>query len=364
MVDVVLTVQPGLSPMGGSSKRRRGSFATLQRSYRMPAPVQPEPMNLAAATEEYGESSWGGVSSETYPAAAISSEALQLTPPPGTRYWRVRGWSSRALPTPRDLFIHLPEAYLSQPERRFPVLLLHDGQNLFDGELSYIKGSTWRCGETADAEIAAGRVAPLILVGVGNTGTERMTEYTPTADTRLGGGKGRLYADALVNELLPALQRDLRLAGEPQNTGIAGSSLGGLISLAIALQYAQIFGKVGALSPSVWWDRRSILDELRALPAKLPLTVWLDMGTSEGQIHLRDTDLLAHLLERKGWKMDARSTPPKPTGLKRLGSPFESYVPAKDGPADLHYERVPNGLHNEAAWAARFGEVLRFLFPA
>ncbi len=329
----------------------------------MIAPPQSEPLDLPALPERE-KTAPGGLLRQSDPLNVVTSGALQLTPLPETRYWRVQNWSSQALPSPRDLFIHLPEAYFSELERCFPILLLHDGQNLFDGALSYIKGNTWRCGESADAEVAAGRVESLILVGVGNAGAERMAEYTPTADTRLGGGKGRLYAEALVNELLPVLRRDLRLAEGPGNTGIAGSSLGGLISLAIGLQYPQVFGKVGALSPSIWWDHRSILDEVRALPAKLPLRVWLDMGTAEGQIHLRDTDLLAYLLERKGWKMDARSTPPKPAGLKRFGSPFERYAPAVDGPADLHYERVPNGVHNESAWAARFGEVLRFLFPA
>ncbi len=296
----------------------------------------------------------------------VSTADLSLVPADSdTRYWRIRNWSSDALPTPRDLFLHLPEEYLAEPSRSFPVLLLHDGQNLFDGELSYVKGSTWQCGSTADSETAAGRVAPVILVGVGNTGVERMMEYTPSADVRLGGGKGPLYAQALVEELLPVLRRDLRILPEPENTGLAGSSLGGLISLAIAFQYPQIFGKVGVLSPSVWWDKRCILDDVRALSLPLPLRIWLDMGTAEGQVHVRDADLLAHLLEGKGWKLDSRSTPPAPTKVRRLASPFErTFIVPKMALADLHYERVPGALHNEAAWSARFGAVLRFLFPA
>ncbi len=296
---------------------------------------------------------------------SIETSSLSLRPPvDGSRYWRIQNWRSNALPTPRDLFVHLPEEYLQEPDRSFPVLLLHDGQNLFDGDLSYVKGSTWRCGSTADEQIARSAVMPLVLVGIGNTGVERMAEYTPTSDTRLGGGKGPLYAKLLVEELLPVLLRDLRLQPGAENTGIAGSSLGGLISLAIGLQYPQVFGKVGVLSPSIWWDKRSILDEVRSLAERLPLKIWLDMGTAEGQIHLRDADLLAHLLERKGWRMDAVSTPPKPVGVRRLASPFERPVSPKLGPANLHYERVPWGLHNETAWAARFGDVLRFLFPA
>lgn len=343
--------------------------ATLLKSYPMPASTQTE--QEIAASDEAGQTAF--VSREEI-TTEIVTDTLDLTPPdPRTRYWRIQSWRSDALPTPRDLFVHLPKAYLLQPERAFPVLLLHDGQNLFDGDLSYLKGSTWRCGETADEEANRGTAQPVILLGIGNTGIDRMAEYTPTADTRLGGGNGPRYAELLVQELLPRLRRDLRLLPGPQHTGIAGSSLGGLISLAIGLQYPQIFGKVGVLSPSIWWNKRAILDEVRALQGKLPLRIWLDMGTAEGQVHLRDADLLAHLLHRKGWRLDADPTPPKPAGLRRLASPLErdSRPDASAAPdlhyyaaPDLHYERVLHGLHTEAAWAARFGQALRFLFPA
>ena len=252
------------------------------------------------------------------------------------RYFRIRDWTSKFLPTPRDLFIYLPQAYLTQPDRAFPLLMLHDGQNLFDGDLSYVKDSTWRVGSTADEEIEAGRVEPLVILGVGNTGAQRMAEYTPTADRRLSGGKGRLYARLLVEELLPMMASGYRILPGPMHTGVGGSSLGGLISLAIGLRYPNVFGRIGVLSPSIWWDDRTILKDVRSLEEPLPLRIWLDMGTAEGLRHLRDTDLLAHLLEAKGWR----------AGL------------------DLLYRVVPEGVHNEAAWAARFGDVLRFLFPA
>ena len=251
------------------------------------------------------------------------------------RYRRIPEWVSRFLPTPRDLFVYLPKAYFADPERHFPVLLLHDGQNLFDGGLSYVKGSTWCVGSTADAEMAAGRVEPAILVGIANTGVERMAEYTPTRDRRLGGGKGRQYARLLVEELLPMLRSEYRVLPGPENAGIAGSSLGGLISLAIALRYPNQFSRVGVISPSIWWDDRTILKDVRSLPGRLPLKIWLDMGTAEGLRHVRDADLLAHLLESKGW------TPG----------------------TDLLYRTIPGGLHNENAWAARFAEILQFLFP-
>jgi predicted alpha/beta superfamily hydrolase len=251
------------------------------------------------------------------------------------RYLRIRDWVSNFLPTPRDLFVYLPEAYLREPDRNFPVLILHDGQNLFDGDLSYVKGSTWRAGSTADEEIAGGRVEPIILVGVANTGVERMAEYTPTVDYRLGGGRGPFYARLLIEELLPLLRQQYRILPGPENTGIAGASLGGLISLAIGLRHADVFGRVGVLSPSIWWNNRAILRDVRALKAALPIRIWLDMGTAEGLRHLRDADLLSQLLQSKGWQSGG----------------------------DLAYHRIPDGLHNEPAWADRFAQVLQFLFP-
>jgi predicted alpha/beta superfamily hydrolase len=270
-----------------------------------------------------------------YPDSAQIDAALSAADAQG-RYIRVLDWTSDILPTPRDLFIYLPEAYLQDSTRSFPLLLLHDGQNLFDGYLSYVKGSTWQAGSTADQEIAAGVVQPLILVGIGNTGAERMSEYTPTPDQRLGGGQGPLYARMLVEELLPWLQERYRIRSGPESTGIAGASLGGLISLAIGLRYPHVFGRIGVLSPSVWWDDRTILKDVASLPAHLPLRIWLDIGMAEGLQHVRDTNLLAKRLQDKGWLAGQ----------------------------DLLFRRIPGAAHSEEAWAARFAEVLRFLFPA
>jgi predicted alpha/beta superfamily hydrolase len=252
------------------------------------------------------------------------------------RYLRIRDWQSRSLATSRDIFLYLPEAYLTDPERSFPVLVMHDGQNLFDSHLSYVKGSTWRAGDAADREIAAGRVEPLILVGVANTGPDRMAEYTPTADHRLGGGRGPFYARLLIEDLLPMLCSNYRLLTGPEHTGLAGSSLGGLISLAIGLQHPGVFGKVGVLSPSIWWDNRVILRDVRFLSGPLPLRIWLDMGTGEGQRYLNDADTLSLLLQEKGWV----------EGI------------------DLEYHKFAGALHNEDAWANRLPQVLRYLFPA
>ena len=248
----------------------------------------------------------------------------------------IRGFHSEYLPDDRDILIWLPPVYGTEPDRRFSVLYLHDGQNLIDGRLSYIPGRTWNAHTTADRLARESLIEPLILVGVNNTGLRRMPEYTPSKDRRFGGGEGPLYGRLLIDELKPLIDASLRTKPDTANTGLAGSSLGGLISLALGLDYPHIFGKLGVLSPSVWWNGRDILARLAAADPQPRPRIWLDMGISEGLRHLRDCDLLAHRLQARGWREDV----------------------------DLKYMRVPGGLHDEDAWARRFDRVLKWLFPA
>ena len=245
-------------------------------------------------------------------------------------------FASGLLKNRRDLIVYLPPGYDDQPKRRFPVLYLHDGQNLFDGATSFIPGMDWHVGQTADACIAAGRVEPLIIVGVYNTGKQRLGEYTPTRAPRLGGGRANRYAKFLLEEVRPFLERNYRVLQGVENTGIGGSSLGGLVSLYLGLRRPNIFGKIAALSPSVWWNQRVIL-RFAAAAKVCPLPrIWLDIGTREGPRIVDDVERFRDILLGKGWQLER----------------------------DLHYQRVEGAEHNEAAWAGRVGPFLQFLFPA
>jgi predicted alpha/beta superfamily hydrolase len=269
------------------------------------------------------------------PANVNTPSALDENP----IYLRLQEFRSRWLPSRRDVFVYLPKAYFAEPERRFPVFYLHDGQNLFDGRSSYIADHTWCVSETADALTEAGKIEPVIFVGVANTGVRRMMEYTPTRDARLGGGGGDRYGRLLVEELKPLVDSTFRTLAGPEQTAMGGSSLGGLITLSLGLAYPQVFGKLAVMSPSVWWDKRSLLNivsEFRASDSRPRPKVWLDMGTGEGLKHLRDTDLLHRRLKLRGWR-DGR---------------------------DMAYLRVDGAFHTEDAWAQRFDRVLEFLFPA
>lgn len=273
-----------------------------------------------------------GDASELLPLDTAMPNELDDNP----RYRVIRKFRSHFLPDARDVSIYLPEAYLAQPRRRFPVFYLHDGQNLFDTRTSYVPGRTWRAHTTADILTREGLMELVILVGINNTGARRMAEYTPTRDPRLGGGEGHRYGLLLTRELKPAIDKRFRTLTDPENTALGGSSLGGLISLALGLEFSDVFGKLAVMSPSVWWNQRSILPRVNAARPRPHLKIWLDMGTAEGLRHLRDTDLLHRRLNVRGWR---------------------------DG-EDLAYLRVTGATHDEESWAQRFDEVLRFLFPA
>jgi predicted alpha/beta superfamily hydrolase len=243
---------------------------------------------------------------------------------------------SNILSADRDIIVYVPEGY-DESDRRYPVLYLHDGQNLFDRKTAYVKGRIWAVHETADRLIAEGAVEPLIIVGIYNTGAHRLAEYTPTRNQKMGGGDADLYGLMLIEEVKPFIDNEYRTLGDRENTGLGGSSLGGLVTLFLGLAHPNVFGKLAVLSPSVWWDHKSILAFVNEAEPEIRPRIWLDMGTREGgKSSLNDSVLLHKLLLKRGWRDNE----------------------------DLLYMRVEGGTHDEAAWAKRVEPFLRFLFPA
>jgi enterochelin esterase-like enzyme len=247
------------------------------------------------------------------------------------------GFASRFLAGERDISVYVPPDYDSDPARRYPLLILQDGQNLFDPQTSFIRGKTWRVAENADDAIAAGEAEPLLIVGVANAGERRLAEYTPVRDWKLGGGEAGKYALMLTRELLPFLHEKYRLRSGPEDTGIGGSSLGGLVSLWMGLRHPDVFGKLAVMSPSVWWNHRYILGHLNDVAPELHRRprIWLDVGDQEGRRTLADADMLHARLRKHGWRDDE----------------------------NLHFETIVNGRHDEASWAERVRPMLGFLFP-
>ena len=268
---------------------------------------------------------------------SISSEmaAALATAGPG-QLRKHENFRSRFLPAERDLIVYLPGVYQKNPKLRFPVLYLQDGQNLFDPNTSFVPGMYWRVGETADRLIQQGLIRPLVIIGIYNTGKRRIREYTPSRDKTRGGGGADRYGRMLLEEIKPFIESEYRALTGPANTGIGGSSLGGLLALYLGLQFAEVFGKMAVLSPSVWWDRRWILKYVARLQVKSRPRIWLDVGTQEGGRTMDDVARLREILVEKGWQ-DRR---------------------------DLHFQTFPGGQHNEASWAERVAPFLQFLFPA
>jgi predicted alpha/beta superfamily hydrolase len=242
---------------------------------------------------------------------------------------------SQHLPHPHTVAVHLPSHYDLEPNRHYPVLYLHDGQNVFDPHTSFA-GVAWEADETSERLQHQGSITPIIQVAVANT-PDRIREYAPQP-----GHSEELatrYARFLIDEVKPFIDRTYRTRPEPPFTGICGSSLGGLSSLFLTREYPDIFGRCAAMSPSLWWDNEAYLRQSMDEPKGLNnAVVWLDMGSSEG-------------FSEAGRRANVRRVSQL---AKRLASPNSERV---------KYVEVPDGLHNESSWAARYPDMLRFLFP-
>lgn len=253
-----------------------------------------------------------------------------------------RDMASNHLANARTIAVWLPRDYDTDDSIRYPVFYMHDGQNLFDAATSAF-GVEWQADEAADRLIREKKIEPLIIVGIYNT-PERMNEYTPDRDAeRKAGGDGDKYAKFIIEELKPMIDKTYRTKPDRENTAIGGSSLGGLISLHIAMEHTDVFSKCAAVSPSLMWNDQAILKRIRKQKAKplKRLKLWFDMGTKEGR------------------QIESYST------ALQYTQTLEKYLKKahREPDVDYKYVEVKNGEHNEASWAARIDEILRFLFP-
>jgi predicted alpha/beta superfamily hydrolase len=248
---------------------------------------------------------------------------------------KIERFRSKLLRNERDILIYLPPGYDEKRARPYAVFYLQDGQNLFDPATSFIPGKYWHVGETADYFIGNGAVEPLIIVGIYNIGKKRIREYTPTRSGRLGGGNAERYVRMIMEELRPVVESQYRVTKEAAHTGIGGSSLGGLLSLYAGLSYPNVFGRIAAMSPSVWWDRGWVTRFAGKVKVERRSRVWLDTGTREAPRMVPRMEQFRDALKARGW----------------------------DEGRELHFEITEGAEHNEEAWAARVGPMLQFLFP-
>lgn len=256
---------------------------------------------------------------------------------------RLHEFQSRIFRNTRFLRVWLPAGYgdAENAGRHYPVLYLNDGQNLFEVSTAFA-GIEWQVDETAERLIREGAVPPLIVVGIDNTGKDRIREYMPyrSMNPRMLRVRGRYYPDFLMNEVMPFVERSYRVASGPENTGLGGSSLGALIALYTAVARPGVIGRLLLESPSLWASGRQLVSESRSVRI-WPERIFLAAGTAEAgnaersRTVVDDVRELAAILRRA------------------VLSERRLRLMIKDGAG-----------HNEAAWAERFPEALQFLFGA
>src|SRR5437660_9177089 len=199
---------------------------------------------------------------------------------------RHRAFHSKVLGNRRDVLVYLPPGYRRFSRRDYPVLYLHDGQNVFDAATSFA-GVEWGVDEAAQRLIHRKLIEPLIVVAVANTGEERIHEYAPTPGViepkkhprKRSRGLAPNYGQFLIEELKPFIDKKYQTKPDAEFTGLGGSSLGGLATLAMGIFYSEVFTRLIVMSPSIWWDDYAIFRLVGILGDKPPVKIWLATGT-------------------------------------------------------------------------------------
>jgi predicted alpha/beta superfamily hydrolase len=250
---------------------------------------------------------------------------------------RAYDFPSQVLGNTRGIWIYLPPTYVENTLASMPVVYMHDGQNLFDPSAAF-GGNTWQVQQTMDAAAEDGTIAEAIVVGVENT-SDRINEYTPVPDPQNGGGKGDVYLKMLTTELKPHVDATMRTLPDRANTLMIGSSLGGLITAYAGVTSSDVFGRVGVMSPSTWWDNNWLIGEVSTtMPAPArPLLVYIDSG-------------------------DSGTSNDDVTQTAMLHAQYQS-LGYSDG-STLKYVVQAGGQHSEIYWAQRLPGALAFLLGA
>ena len=226
------------------------------------------------------------------------------------------------------VWLYLPPNYTTS-KKKFPVIYMHDAQNVFDASTSY--AGEWRVDEQLN-KIYKNIGKEFIVVAVENGGSERINEYTPWPHKKYGGGKGAIYIDFIKNRLKPFIDSKYRTKKQAKHTALVGSSLGGLISYFGGLKYPKTFGKIGALSTSFWFSNEveNFTKENGNLKNQ---KMYLLVGGKEGEDMVSDTKKMYQLLIDVGYKKK-----------------------------NIHVKINPEGKHNEAFWSSEFTNVINWLY--
>lgn len=263
--------------------------------------------------------------------------------------------NSKHLGGERGVTVRLPDNYDPQ-NKTYPVVYMHDGQNLFDRRTGFA-GQEWHVDEVVANLNAQGAMPECVLVAIDN-GPGRNSDYSHVPDPNYGGGKGQAYEDFMVKELLPTVEAQYSV--NPKNRVMLGSSMGGLVTLAIGIANPGLFAALGPMSSSAWWASGQIADKIMEAPLENgpKPRVWMDMGTEEGG---DDSFGQRPVLEKA---MGAR--PDQPNQVQDVRDRTREAATAllhKGWILDdnLRYHEPLGATHDEASWSRRLDEVLPWL---
>lgn len=245
---------------------------------------------------------------------------VELPDGPTPTLWRIAGIHGPGTAI-RDVLVALPPDYVAET-RRYPVVYLQDGQNCFDPATAFARH--WDLLETLARN---GRRRPAILVAIPNLGVERLQEYSPFDDIIRGPGEGAAYLSFVSRVVKPLVDAAFRTRPDRESTAIAGSSMGGLISLYGIIAGAATFGAAWVISPALWYADAAVFRWLAEQPAPVG-RIWLDAGALEGPDEIADIRRMRDLLITRGWKRDDT----------------------------LRYFEDPEGDHDETSWGRRVRE--------
>lgn len=238
----------------------------------------------------------------------------------------------------RTIRIYLPKNY-SKNKKRYPVLYMHDGQNLFDRITSH--SGEWGIDESLE-NIFSKKKLTAIVVGIDNGMGDRHNEYCPWIGYKNLGGKGERYCRFIVETLKPFIDKKYRTLPGRKHTAISGSSMGGLISLYAILKYPHIFSKAGMFSSAFWFAKKDVIKQIKEFPLssykKYPMKLYFDVGTREGsksraKAYIQDSVDAVELLRKRGKKQ-----------------------------ITIQFIIDKGAIHHETAWARRFPAAFVWLF--
>jgi len=230
----------------------------------------------------------------------------------------------------RTIRLYLPPSYETSPDRRYPVIYMHDAQNLFDAATSSY-GQEWGVDETLDA-FARTRGFEAIVVGIDHGGDERIHELSPWTNPKYGPAQGEQYMAFVVDVVKPYVDARYRTLADRAHTAMAGSSLGGLETHYALLRYPQVFGQAAIFSPSYWYADE-VYAQTKARPWPADTRVYLYIGGHEGDESVPDVQRMMALLAASG-----RAT------------------------TDIALHIEPAAEHDERAWRAEFPRAVAWLF--